>query len=92
MTDDREPYETPEVREQSPEEMLAEAQQAVDQVFDRFNEVEAKVDDMTAAISHVTEELEELQTALSSAEAKVQRIAYVAKVRGEQEDADTGGA
>jgi chromosome segregation ATPase len=87
---EREPYEAPEVHEQSVEEMLTEAQQAVDQTFEAYHRAEAKVGDLGALLDSISQDLEALQDALTEAERKVQKVTYVAKVRGEQADADHG--
>lgn len=88
--DDREPYEAPAVQEQSVEEMLTEAQSAVDKVMERFRKVEASLEDLEAVASTMGEEARDLAEELTRAEGLVQKVAYVAKVRGEH--ADSGGS
>ncbi len=83
-----EPYEKPEVREQSVEEMLSEAQNAVEDLCSRVRQFDAKVEDLTAATSTLAEELDELQAQQAEAERLVQKVTYVAQVKGEQADAD----
>jgi chromosome segregation ATPase len=87
---EREPYEPPQVREQSVEEMLTEAQQAVDQTFEAYHRAEAKVGDLGAVLDSISQDLEALQEALTDAEHKVQRVAYVAKVKGEHDEDQPG--
>lgn len=81
----REPYEAPTVEEQSVEEMLSDAQRKVDEVFEKARRLESKADDMSDATGHMTTELEALQEALTAAETAVQKVTYVAKVRGEHD-------
>lgn len=89
-----EEYETPQVHEQSVEEMLSEAQGAVDEVFKEFRKVEAEVGDLEAVVSTLGERLEELDKAMAEAERLVQKVTYVAQVKGEHdvESGDEGAA
>jgi chromosome segregation ATPase len=82
-----EQYEKPEVETMSVEEMLTEAQAAVDTLFDRYHKTEAQLGDLEAVLSSVREQLDEIERLLTEAERAVQRITYVAKVKETQDDA-----
>jgi peptidoglycan hydrolase CwlO-like protein len=79
-----EPYEKPEVREQSVEEMLTEAQQAVEALCSQVRRFDSKVEDLMAATSNLTEELDELQAQQAEAERLVQKVTYVAQVKSDE--------
>lgn len=82
-----EPYEKPEVVEQSVEEMLTEAQTALDNAFDRLRKFEAMFEDLETVAMSLRDEAEGLATELTDAETLVQKVTYVAKVKGEQDAA-----
>lgn len=83
-------YEKPEVVEQSVEEMLAEAQAAIDSVFERLRKFEANFADLETVAMALRDEAEGLATQLTDAERLVQRVTYVAEVKGEQDAATDG--
>jgi septal ring factor EnvC (AmiA/AmiB activator) len=71
-------YEPPAVRRVTPEELLTEAQQAVDAVFDTHRRVDARLDDLNTQLATMTEDLEKLEAQLTEAERKVQKASVVA--------------
>ena len=77
---DKQGYQKPVVRRMSVEEMLTEAQTAVDGLFDRYHKAEANLGDQEEVLSAIRTELDGIEQALSKAERAVQRLTYVSKV------------
>ncbi len=85
----REPYEKPEVQEQSVEEMLSEAQVALDGLSDKLRRAQDSLEDLEAVVSSLADDADKLSTELANAERLVQKVTYVAKVKGEQDEGPT---
>lgn len=81
---DKQGYQKPVVRRMSVEEMLTEAQTAVDGLFDRYHKAEANLGDQEEVLSAIRTELDGIEQALSKAERAVQRLAYVTNTRRKQ--------